>query len=208
MHRAGTGAGRWLGGFVPRHYTRRKFLRDRPGSVPTIAAGGVRPGQAPGLRGTRRGDHRRSAITPAPARTGRDVPVLRRSRSDACGGSALPVAAGTRRRGHPAGAAGRLERALGHRAGSRPRHRHLFAAGAPAAGAAGQHPGRRVDAVPLLRSTRLPQRRPDLPIRPTRKAFFGPIHGCYTEDRSSDSALYFARDGLEAPNQLSLAAAA
>ncbi|QNU16117.1 DUF4123 domain-containing protein [Thermomonas sp. XSG] len=41
-----------------------------------------------------------------------------------------------------------------------------------------------------------------------RKAFFGPIHGCYTEGRSSDSALYFARDGLEAPNQLSLAAAA
>lgn len=41
-----------------------------------------------------------------------------------------------------------------------------------------------------------------------RKAFFGPIHGCYTEGRSSDSALYFARDGHEAPNALSLAAAA
>lgn len=41
-----------------------------------------------------------------------------------------------------------------------------------------------------------------------RKAFFGPIHGCYTEGRSNDCALYFARDGLQAPNQLSLAVAA
>ena len=41
-----------------------------------------------------------------------------------------------------------------------------------------------------------------------RKAFFGPIHGCFTEGRSQDCALHFARDGREAPNQLSLAAAA
>lgn len=41
-----------------------------------------------------------------------------------------------------------------------------------------------------------------------RKAFFGPIHGCYIEGRSSECVLHFARDGVEAPHQLSLAAAA
>lgn len=41
-----------------------------------------------------------------------------------------------------------------------------------------------------------------------RKAFFGPIHGCYIEDRSSDCVLHFPRDDTEAPRQISLAAAA
>lgn len=41
-----------------------------------------------------------------------------------------------------------------------------------------------------------------------RKTFFGPIHGCYVESRTSDSALYFSRDGGELPHTLPLAAAA
>lgn len=41
-----------------------------------------------------------------------------------------------------------------------------------------------------------------------RKAFFGPIHGCYIEGRSGDSVLYFARDSDEQARALPLAAAA
>lgn len=39
-----------------------------------------------------------------------------------------------------------------------------------------------------------------------RKEFFGPIHGCYIENRSSDSVLYFARDAGPEPRAIPLAA--
>lgn len=41
-----------------------------------------------------------------------------------------------------------------------------------------------------------------------RKAFFGPIRGCYVEGRDGQGVLYFARDGEAAPRVLPLAAAA
>jgi hypothetical protein len=41
-----------------------------------------------------------------------------------------------------------------------------------------------------------------------RRDFFGPIHGVYVEDRTPDSALYFARDGKPEPQSLPLSAAA
>lgn len=40
------------------------------------------------------------------------------------------------------------------------------------------------------------------------KAFFGPIQGCYVENRAGDSALHFTRDSSDAPAMLPLAAAA
>ena len=43
---------------------------------------------------------------------------------------------------------------------------------------------------------------------PARKDFFGPIHGVYVEGRSSDSVLYFARDGRPEPQTLPLPTAA
>ena len=43
---------------------------------------------------------------------------------------------------------------------------------------------------------------------PARKDFFGPIHGVYVEGRSSDSVLYFARDGRPEPQALPLPTAA
>ena len=39
-----------------------------------------------------------------------------------------------------------------------------------------------------------------------RKEFFGPIHGCYIENRSADSVLYFARDAGPEPRAIPLAA--
>lgn len=40
-----------------------------------------------------------------------------------------------------------------------------------------------------------------------RKAFFGPIQGCYIEDRNANAALYFSRDGGREPSAIALAAA-
>ena len=38
----------------------------------------------------------------------------------------------------------------------------------------------------------------------SRRQFFGPIRGCYVEDRRPDTALYFSRDGDRGPRQLPL----
>ena len=43
---------------------------------------------------------------------------------------------------------------------------------------------------------------------PSRREFFGPIHGVYVEGRSADSVLFFARDGKPEPRALPLPAVA
>ena len=43
---------------------------------------------------------------------------------------------------------------------------------------------------------------------PSRREFFGPIHGVFVEGRSPDSVLFFARDGRPEPQALPLASAA